>query len=84
MINTLHLYAYCNYPNNLKKALKNSSSMINSVFNQNPLSIAILKGFKNCINSIILSLDNYLVVHIYTNSESLRLGGKPSKSNTYS
>ncbi|CAG9325632.1 unnamed protein product [Blepharisma stoltei] len=40
--------------------------MINSVFNQNPLSIAILKGFKNCITSVILSLDNYLVIHPYS------------------
>jgi len=66
MINTLHLYAYCNYPNHLKKALKNGSSMINSIFNKNPLSIAMLKGFKNCISSVISTLDNYLVIHPYS------------------
>mmetsp|Transcript_26356 Transcript_26356/g.25993 ORF Transcript_26356/g.25993 Transcript_26356/m.25993 type:complete len:113 (+) Transcript_26356:220-558(+) len=66
MINTLHLYAYFNYPNHLKLALKNRSSMINTIYNQNPLSIAIHKGFSNCVSTIILSLGKYLSYHPYS------------------
>jgi len=40
--------------------------MINTVFNQNPLSIAIRKGYSNCVSTIIFSLDKYLPIHPYS------------------
>ena len=52
-INALHFYAYFNMPGHLKLALHNKGPFYVSKSEYSPLSIAIHRNFRDCINSII-------------------------------
>ena len=52
-INALHFYSYFNQPGHLKLALHNKGPFYVSKSDYNPLSIALHRNFRDCINAII-------------------------------
>jgi WD40 repeat protein len=52
-INALHFYSYFNLPGHLKLALQNKGPFYVSKSDYNPLSIALHRNFRDCINAII-------------------------------
>ncbi|OMJ91405.1 hypothetical protein SteCoe_6092 [Stentor coeruleus] len=54
-MNILHFYAFFNIPEYLGQSIANGTSLINSVIGSNPLTIALEKKYKECVEIIIKS-----------------------------
>lgn len=54
-MNILHFYAFFNIPEYLGQSIANGTPLINSVIGSNPLTIALEKKYKECVEIIIKS-----------------------------
>jgi WD40 repeat protein len=69
-INALHFYAYFNLPLHLKAAINSGAPFYDSRFDYSPLTIALNRNFRDCINVITKAIrlkieeDPYLVSYL--------------------